>query len=302
MTCIDRNRVILALGIAALVAALVPVLALAGGRPPDLLASSDGEIRVRVQRGIADASHHLYLQVDRAASGPGWDEDYDLGILAGTNPVIDTGVQVRAGDRINVKAAVTFAGRSLALAYDADRDARPGEPRARIVDHDTRGTRRYCGGGTEGPVDVTGLFTSSVELISLSCWEDYEDWDYNDFVVAVDYTPGSIPPTATATSTGAAPATSTPTPCATAAATSTPTLTPRASADCVCRAASRQVPAVVVMDALVQPERYFGWMVLLDPNKPPSPANPPRTCLSLHRIGLRYDPMWNRPEWRVGCP
>lgn len=63
-----------------------------------------------------------------------------------------------------------------------------------------------------------------------------------------------------------------------------------------------RVPGVVVNDAVANPARYYGWLMLLDPGKPPSPANPPRTCLTLRSVGLAYHPVWNKPEWRVGCP
>jgi hypothetical protein len=71
---------------------------------------------------------------------------------------------------------------------------------------------------------------------------------------------------------------------------------------CICRIVRERVPAVVVNDAVANPERYYGWQYPLDPGKPPSPANPPRTCLTLSNIALDYHPVWNKPQWRVGCP
>ena len=284
-------------GTAGLIATLMPILALAAGRPPDLVATVNGEVRVRARHGISAGSHHMYFQVDRAGNGPGWDEDYDLGILAGTNPDIHTGVTVQVGDRLNVKTASTEGG--LTLSYVADRDPRPGESQARIVDHDLRGTVRSCGGGIEGPVDVTDLYTSSVHLMSLSCWEGWYDWDFNDFVVAVDYTPESVP-TSTPSPTSSPTATDTPTATPTPPPTATPTPVPASS--CVCAVVRSRAPAAVIADALANPDRYYGWMYPLDPGKPPSPANPPRTCLSLHQIALDYHPLWNTPEWRSGCP
>jgi hypothetical protein len=62
------------------------------------------------------------------------------------------------------------------------------------------------------------------------------------------------------------------------------------------------VPAAVVNDALVHPERYRGWLERHDPSKPLSPANPLRTCLSIQNISLAYDRQYNPPVWRVGCP
>ncbi len=70
----------------------------------------------------------------------------------------------------------------------------------------------------------------------------------------------------------------------------------------MCRDVRQRVPAVVIDDALANPERYYGWLYPLDPGKPPSPANPPRTCLTLRTVALDYHPVWNKPQWRVGCP
>lgn len=72
--------------------------------------------------------------------------------------------------------------------------------------------------------------------------------------------------------------------------------------DCVCRIVRLRVPSAVITDALLHPERYYGWDDPMDPNKPPSPANPPRACLSLEHINLDYHPLWNLPRWKVSCP
>lgn len=137
-------------------------------------------------------------------------------------------------------------------------------------------------------------------------------------------TPGSTrpayppPPTATPTATvtltpSATPtATRTPTSTATPTATRTPTRTPSPTLSptpsrtplpmCVCRIVRERVPAVVINDAVANPEHYYGWMYPLDPGKPPGPSNPPRMCLTLSNIALDYQPVWNKPQWRVGCP
>ncbi len=73
-------------------------------------------------------------------------------------------------------------------------------------------------------------------------------------------------------------------------------------ASCVCPIVLKQVPRVVINDALANPQRYYGWQYPLDPGKPSSPANPPRECLTLANVGMRYHPLWNKPVWRVGCP
>ena len=36
--------------------------------------------------------------------------------------------------------------------------------------------------------------------------------------------------------------------------------------------------------------------------EPPSPANPPRLCLTLWTVNIDYHPLFNGPRWRVGCP
>ncbi len=73
-------------------------------------------------------------------------------------------------------------------------------------------------------------------------------------------------------------------------------------ASCVCRIVLERVPQSVIDDALAHPERYYGWRFPLDLGKPPSPANPPRECLTLRSVSVDYHPLWNSPQWRVGCP
>jgi len=195
----------------------------AAGRPPDLQMSFDGEVRLRFRRGIAAFEHEIYLHVDRTSNGIGWDEVYFLGRLQGTNPVIDTGVRVAAGDKLDLQVdVVDFVGGDLSLRYSSDRDTRPGEPGPRVVDHDEAGGNHFCGGGPEGPLLVTDLVITADRLHSLTCWEDAADFDYNDFAVALDYTPDTVP---TATSTPTAPPTSSATPTRTAPPTVTPTRT-----------------------------------------------------------------------------
>jgi hypothetical protein len=82
-----------------------------------------------------------------------------------------------------------------------------------------------------------------------------------------------------------------------------PTATPPPNgAACVCDIVQRRVPPAVVADALAHPDRYYGWQYELDGGKPGSRANPPRLCLTLWNVNLDYQPLWNAPRWRVGCP
>jgi Mg-chelatase subunit ChlD len=73
-------------------------------------------------------------------------------------------------------------------------------------------------------------------------------------------------------------------------------------ASCVCKIVLQRVPRVVIEDALANPGKFYGWQYPLDPGKPPSPANPPRECLTLANVSTDYHPIWNKPQWRVGCP
>jgi hypothetical protein len=97
-------------------------------------------------------------------------------------------------------------------------------------------------------------------------------------------------PTATATHT---------TPTASAPPTAHPTGAPPAVR--VCPVVSQRVPAVVVANALANPQRVYGWGMPVDPGKPVSPANPLRTSLSLRNVGIPYHPIWNSVVWRSGC-
>jgi len=63
----------------------------------------------------------------------------------------------------------------------------------------------------------------------------------------------------------------------------------------------KYVPQVVILDAMANPARYYGWRYPLDLGKPPSPANPPRECLTLPNTTVSFHPLWNRPLWKVGC-
>jgi uncharacterized protein YegL len=70
---------------------------------------------------------------------------------------------------------------------------------------------------------------------------------------------------------------------------------------CICDAVRNRVPRAVINFAMANPEKIQGWKWLLDPNKPPSPANPRRECLDLRSSDLDYHWLFNAPIWRVGC-
>jgi hypothetical protein len=82
-----------------------------------------------------------------------------------------------------------------------------------------------------------------------------------------------------------------------------PTPTPIVPAGpCICRLARQALPSAVLNDAIANPARHEGWQQPLDPGKPVSPYNPPRTCLTLRNPNVAFHPTFNGPVWRVGCP
>ncbi len=307
----------LAIVIAALSTGLWVAPALAQGAPPDLVASDAGEIRIRVRRGDADAKHRIELHVDRALNGPGWDETRDLGTLSGTVSEILSDVRVVSGDKLDVVVDVDMGGGALTISYETGRVAVPGEPSPRVIAPrvDLLG-RRLCGSGLPR-LDLTDFYNTSQNLISLSCWEDHSDWDYNDFGMSVDFVPDPEPTatpspsptiTTTPTVTPSRTPTATVTPSRTPTATRTPTITPTPGMtpgvpSCVCPEVVDFVPSVVIADALANPDKYYGWGKPIDEGKPVSPGNPLRECLSLQNVSVpRYHPLWNKPIWRHGCP
>lgn len=206
-------------------ALLLPLLAWAALPPADLVAPVDGELRVRVKRGSADADHRMAVIVDRAANGRGWDETISLPRLSGTNNKFDTGIEVKKDDRLDLRVDVTFGNYRNRINFERDRQRRGGEPEPRVI----APTGRRC--GSTDPLDIGDLMTSAVYLIGCSCWEDYTDWDFNDFALCVDYVPESVPtptmtPTLTATITPTLTLTPAPSETPTEPATATPTLTP----------------------------------------------------------------------------
>jgi hypothetical protein len=113
------------------------------------------------------------------------------------------------------------------------------------------------------------------------------DWDAWVAKLAADAQPGTPEPTPVASNTPGV--------------TPTPGETPGVPT-CVCRSLAGRVPPVVIADALANPSRYYGWMLPLDPGKPPSRFNLPRRCLSLQNPSVSYHPQFNAVQWRVGCP
>jgi fibro-slime domain-containing protein len=167
-------------------------------------------------------------------------------------------------------------------------------------------------GGVHGPLnggidlDTLGLTDGNAYDFDLFYAERHTSEAHFRVDTSILLSPTNTPaptttPTSTPTNTPTVTATPTATPTATATATATATPVPTPSG-CVCRIVWLRVPPVVINDALANPDRYYGWRYPLDPGKPPGPANPPRECLTLMNMGLDYHPVWNKPQWRVGCP
>lgn len=86
---------------------------------------------------------------------------------------------------------------------------------------------------------------------------------------------------------------------------------------CICRTlylpwrVSAGDRARILALAAAQPDRYYGWNLKADENKPGAPPypepgydagpNPRRTCLDLRNQNVPYHPWYNQPVWRAGC-
>lgn len=66
--------------------------------------------------------------------------------------------------------------------------------------------------------------------------------------------------------------------------------------------ARRGVPAAVLAAALQNPASINGWGQPRNPNQPPGPFNPPRTCLTLLDPGKAWHPLFNPLVFKAGCP
>lgn len=223
----------------------------------------------------------------------------------------DPGVDLTAGDVFTVRYitgtwTINVAGRW----FDADgypgyypHDAPPPCDRADLPDEQNGALIGRIG---DGPAFLIGRFRSRVADRAGGLQLRMNDADAClpdnggsvDVVVSSGAPATPLPPPSatslpTATAAAVAPPTHapTPTPAATAAA-----------ATCVCRTIQSRAPAVVIQAALANPQAYFGWRYLLDPNKPEGPTNPRRECLTLRSERLAFHPVFNGPVWRVGCP
>jgi hypothetical protein len=126
---------------------------------------------------------------------------------------------------------------------------------------------------------------------------------------------GSATATMTATMTVeptlTAPATPTPSPTRTPLPSATmtpapPTVPPTAGTPApepeVCPDLERMVPQPAIDNALANPATVQGWLMLCNPNVPPSIWNTYRRYLGLQNSGKPYNPLFNSVIYKCGCP
>lgn len=223
-------------------------------------------------------------------------------------------ITVVDGARDAVEAEITLEHTPLLLALNPDTQClyatHPAEGKVTVVDMQSRTVRGTVAVGRT----PSGIAVSrSTNLVYVANSGSGTVSIIEGTVCGVEPTPTTYAPSPTRTVTPTAtspPPTATPTGTATVTSVS-PTArheTPNPSVSatpplprCVCAEVVGRVPSVVVQDAMANPQRFYGWGLPLDLGKPISPANPMRQCLSLPYPTLGYHPVWNRPQWRVGC-
>jgi hypothetical protein len=237
------------------------------------------------------------MYIDRADTGPGWDERHDLGQLIGRNAEIDTDVDVEPGDVLDIELYVQFQGFSKRIRYTTGRRSEPGDSGPRVI-ASQNGFRCGVTNGSERPLDVSDLTRSADHLISLSCWEDWTDFDYNDFALCVDYTPGTVPtetPTVTASPTVTATLTTTPTvtasPSPSPTSTSSPSATPSPTPSPTATASLTPTPLpqplylpVALLERCVPTELHTDVVLVLDMST--SMSRPTSSGRSKHAAAL----------------
>lgn len=95
-------------------------------------------------------------------------------------------------------------------------------------------------------------------------------------------------PVATNTSTGPQP-------------TSQATWVPPACEPKVCSGLDTMVPPAAIAAAMANPDKVMGHCKLMNPNVAESPWNVRRSWLTLHNMGLPYNPISNGVEFKAGC-
>lgn len=70
----------------------------------------------------------------------------------------------------------------------------------------------------------------------------------------------------------------------------------------LCPTLNGRVPPAVIQNALANPADIGSFGQPSAPNRPPSPANPPKIYLGLTNINAPYNPLFNPVTFKAGCP
>ena len=174
----------------ACIASLFSVMSvvMAQGIPPELHIEGglEGQVRIATWRGSTMAPQELWVRKNS--------EDWiPLGLLYDHEQEFYTELMVENGDTIDVKMWVDCVGQRT-IYYSSGRYTQDGEPGPRIISHWQDGENYYCGYGSDNevPFDITELKNTGNDDLSISCWEDVDDWDYNDFALRVDFVPDDL--------------------------------------------------------------------------------------------------------------
>jgi hypothetical protein len=70
----------------------------------------------------------------------------------------------------------------------------------------------------------------------------------------------------------------------------------------VCESIKNRVPAIVINDAVAQPNKVYGYGLACNPGLAPvDPWNPVRRYLTLRNMNVPYNPVYNGVVWSCGC-
>ena len=162
--------------------------ALAWGVPPDIYARYAGSVRVRAKRLSTAADHTVYVRKCTSGYASACGAWQVLGTLTSDVTEFNTSLQVLPNDYVDVKidsSALPSDWNPVVYSTDRVRNPRPGEdpPGPRVV-APHGGSGELCGDDPE--MSIADLLSSAYYWLSSSCWEDWEDFDYNDLAFVVD--------------------------------------------------------------------------------------------------------------------
>ena len=182
------------LAVLALAVLAVTYSASAWSVPPDIYARYAGSVRVRAKRLSSDADHTVYVRKCTGGYAGACDAWLRLGTLTSDVTEFNTSLQVLPNDYVDLRidsSALPSEWNPVVYSTDRARNPRPGEdpPGPRVV-APHGGGGELCGDDPE--MSIADLLSSAYYWLSSSCWEDWEDFDYNDLAFVVDYVPGSI--------------------------------------------------------------------------------------------------------------